>query len=153
MPASVIDLGSGDSQRSGFHSCASSPQKYSLVLQPCIPMMTSVSAGTAISEMTLPLVPTMGFESGKTVALFALRTIGSVRCNRLHSKQGNVHAAGQKQRRISKGAAKVVSDLSQNNQIYSQSQYLSTDSVQIRQAHEAIVIQLATVERLGHLYT
>lgn len=55
--AAVNWAGRGFSQRSGFHSYASSPHSALLVLHPSMPTMTCVPLGMAISSILVPSVP------------------------------------------------------------------------------------------------
>ena len=66
--ASPTLSGSGDSQRSGFHSSASSPQIALLRFDASRPTATDVSFGTKISFISFPSTPRTGCASGKTMS-------------------------------------------------------------------------------------
>ena len=65
--------GSAASQRSGFHSCASSPQISGSVLARIIATVTVEPFGTVISWMLAPSSPIIGRERGSTVSFLALQ--------------------------------------------------------------------------------
>ena len=56
------------SQRSGFHSYASSPQSALFVLDDITPMKTDVSFGSGISVMSVPSRPRTGSDRGRTTS-------------------------------------------------------------------------------------
>lgn len=68
----LIASGSGRSQRSGFHSSASSPHKALFLLQDRIPMTTRVPGGTTISCTGLPSRPIIGCERGRMTSFWHL---------------------------------------------------------------------------------
>ena len=69
---SVTVVGSGDSQRSGFHSRASSPHMALLMLEPMKPIRHFEPLAMGIVSMNLPSVVCTGSERGRTVSLLAL---------------------------------------------------------------------------------
>ena len=66
--ASEMVSGSGESQRSGFHSYASSPQRALEVFEEITPTMTVVSLGRGISVIIFPSRPRTGSERGRTTS-------------------------------------------------------------------------------------
>lgn len=78
MRASATVGGSGDSQRSGFHSSASSPHMAFEILHAWQLGNRSVPLGMGISWIILPLTPCMGCDSGITVSVVVLHRHGSI---------------------------------------------------------------------------
>ena len=66
--ASCTLSGRGASQRSGFHSMASSPQIAQFRFEERMPTATVVSFGMGISWISVPSTPRMGWESGRTTS-------------------------------------------------------------------------------------
>ena len=69
--------GSGDSQRSGFHSAASGPHRSGFVFEAMMLTKTGVSLGTMISLICRPSSPRTGVESGRMVSRRVLRNKGA----------------------------------------------------------------------------
>lgn len=65
--------GRGFSHRSGFHSCASGPQRSSVRLHAQMARKRFVPLGMVSSDMSVPSIPRTGCESGRTVSFDALR--------------------------------------------------------------------------------
>ena len=72
MRASSRIFGKGDSHRSGFHSFASSPHSALLMLHARRLRVMYVPFGTGTSVMKVPSLQRTGWESGRTVSVFAL---------------------------------------------------------------------------------
>lgn len=75
MRASVTLCGSGCSQRSGLHACASGPQIAGSRLIARMPTTTFVLDGMGMCDVCVPSTPVTGFESGRTASARVLRKI------------------------------------------------------------------------------
>lgn len=76
--ASVRDAGNGDSQRSGFHSSASSPHISLAVLHDKKHGKINVPFGIGSLDIIRPSTPQMGFWRGMATSVMVLRV--EVRC-------------------------------------------------------------------------
>lgn len=94
--ASVTAAGRGASQRSGFHSYASSPQRVLLRLQFKRPATTVVFFGTRISWIGDPSTPVMGFDNGRMTSLCVLDAL--YQPERPGSKRGDALAENLRKR-------------------------------------------------------